>query len=109
MHSIPGGRASLHVPLYKNRRPLTRPGSLPSIFRSLRIHRNLTKKELAVKFGFCEEYVSGIESGRIFASLKYCLLCAGLFDANPNWVKSKWAGEAVERFSRRLDVRLGLE
>ena len=109
MYAIQGGRDLLHVPLYKNRRPLTRPGSLPSIFRSLRIHRNLTKKELALKFGFCEEYVSAIEAGRIFPSLKYCLLCAGLFDANPHWVKTKWAHEAVKRFSDRLDVRLGLD
>jgi transcriptional regulator with XRE-family HTH domain len=109
MHAIQGGRDLLHSSLYKNRCPLTRPGSLPSIFRSLRIHRNLTKKELSLKFGYCEQYVTEIESGRIFPSLKYCLLCAGLFDANPNWVKNQWANEAIRRFSDRLMVRLGLE
>jgi len=109
MHLISVGGDIKHQPLYKIRYPLTRPGSLPFIFRGLRIHRNLTKRTLARKFGFTEEYVSAIESGSKFPSLRYCLLCADTFGANPNWVKTKWAKESIRRFSDRLMVRLGLE
>ena len=109
MHVISGGGDLLHQPLYKIRCPLTRPGSLPSIFRGLRINRNLTKKGLARRFGFTEEYVSAIEAGSKFPSLRYCLLCADEFGANPSWVKTKWAHDAIRRFSDRLMVRLGLD
>lgn len=109
MQVINGGRDLLRFSLYRNCRHLSRPNSLPYFFRKLRIHRSLTKKGLARKFGFTEEYVSAIESGSKFPSLKYCLLCADVFGANPNWVKTKWADEAIKRFSDRLMVRLGLE
>lgn len=109
MHIIQGGCDPLHSPLYRNCRHLSRPNSLPYTFRKLRVYRNLTKKSLARKFGFTEEYVSAIESGSKFPSLRYCLLCADLFGANPNWAKTKWAHEAIRRFSDRLMVRLGLD
>ena len=109
MHSISGGRDLLHSPLYRSSRHLSRQDSLSYFFRKMRVHRNLTKKRLALEFGFTEEYVSAIESGSKFPSLRYCLLCADLFGANPNWVKTKWATEVVARFSRRLMARLGLD
>jgi DNA-binding XRE family transcriptional regulator len=94
---------------YQKRNPLTRPDLLSFIFRKLRIHRFLTKKALALKFGVSEEYVSQIESGSKFPSLNFCLKCANEFGANPVWVKSKWSKEAIERFSTRLIKRLGLD
>jgi len=75
----------------------------------MRIHRDLTKRALAYKCGVSEEYVSGVENGSKFPSLRYCLACASLFDANPSWVKTKWAKEAIERFTDRLMKRLGLD
>jgi transcriptional regulator with XRE-family HTH domain len=94
--------------LYQKNRALTRPYSLPYIFRKLRIHRNLSRKSLAKKSGFSEQYITGVEDGSRFASVRYCLLCAELFNANPAWVKGKWAHEAIERFSTRVNERLGL-
>jgi DNA-binding XRE family transcriptional regulator len=64
---------------------------------------------LAVKFSVSEEYVSAIENGSKFPSLRFCLMCGDLFGANPGWVKSKWAKEAIERFTSRIMKRLGLE
>jgi len=75
----------------------------------MRIHRNLTRGSLAQRAGFSEEYVSKVENGSIYPSLKFCLMCADLFGANPNWVKNKWANERVYRFSRSLKMRLDLE
>jgi transcriptional regulator with XRE-family HTH domain len=89
--------------------PLTRPDSLPYIFRKLRTHHNFTKKALAQKFGLSEDYVSQIESGSKFPSLQYCLACGDLFGANPGWVKTKWAHEAIKRFSDRLKKRLEID
>lgn len=109
MHLIQGCNHLLRSPLYRSCGHLSRPNSLPYTFRKLRIHRNLTKKSLAHKFGFTEEYVSAIESGSKFPSLRYCLLCADEFGASVGWVKSKWANEAIKRFSARLMVRLGLD
>lgn len=109
MHLISYGPKIGHFPFYQKRRLLTRPDSLPCIFRKLRIHRNLTKKALAEKFGFSEEYVSQIESGSKFPSLNFCLKCANEFGANPNWVKTKWSKEAIERFTDRLMKRLGFD
>jgi len=94
--------------LYQNYKHFTRVNTLPYVFRKLRVHRNLSVGSLAKKFGFSERYVRNIENGSRFASLRYCLLCAELFNANPMWVKSKWANEAVERFSVRVRERLGL-
>lgn len=98
-----------HRSLYHKRPALTRVDSLPYVFRKLRIHRNLTISSLANKFGFSEDYVRAIESGSKFPSLKFCLLCAQEFGANPNWVKSKWANDRIEQFSQRLLKRLGLD
>lgn len=94
---------------YHNRPVLTRPGSLPYVFRKLRIHRNLTKRALAEKFSVSESYVLAVENGSKFPSLRYCLKAAELYGANPMWAKNKWAHEATERFSSRLSRRLGLD
>jgi len=109
MHVIPGGRYLLHDPLYRKRPDLARANSLPYTFRKLRIHRNLTKKALGNKFGMKEEYISAIECGSKFPSPRYCLLCASEFGGNTQWVKNKWAKEAIERFKDRLFKRLKLE
>jgi len=75
----------------------------------MRIHKNLTKRALAAKCSVSEDYVEGVENGSQFPSLRYCLKCAELFGANPNWVKSKWAKEMIERFKGRILKRLGLD
>ncbi len=98
-----------HSPFYQKRSTLTRVDSLPYIFRKLRIHRNMTKRALAAKFSVSEEYVSAIEIGSKFPSLNFCLKCGEEFGANPGWVKSKWAKEAIERFTCRLNKRLSLD
>jgi DNA-binding XRE family transcriptional regulator len=109
MHLIYHGPNIVHPPFYPKRISLSRPDSLCSIFRNLRIHHNLTKGALAEKFSVSKEYVSAIESGSKFPSLKFCLLCGEEFGANPNWVKNKWANERISRFSdvvrRRLDLK----
>jgi len=93
---------------YPKRRQLCNPYSLPYILRKLRINRGLTMGALASKFGLSEQYVASIESGARFPSLRYCLLCAKEFSWNPEWVKSKYANAAVDRFSERLKKRLCL-
>jgi len=75
----------------------------------MRIHKNLTRASLAKKIGFTEEYVSDVESGHIFPNLQYCLRCAKEFDFNPNWVKVKWANNVIERYSRRVRKKLGID
>jgi transcriptional regulator with XRE-family HTH domain len=109
MHLISYGPKIGLKSFYQKRSALTRVDTLPHIFRKLRIHRNLTKRALADKFCISEEYVSAIESGSKFPSLNFCLKCAKAFDANPVWVKTKWAKEAIERFTNRLKKRLGLD
>ena len=109
MHLVSHGSKIGCHPFYQKRRHLARPDTLPRIFHNLRIHRNLTAAALGKKFGFSEEYVSQIESGSKFPSLNFCLKCADEFGANPSWVKTKWAKEALERFSNRLMKRLGLD
>ena len=99
----------MYPSVYQNRTVLTRPGTLPCIFRQLRIHRNMTKRALAEKFSVSEGYVNEVESGNKFPSLRYCLKCADEYGANPGWVKSKWAKEAINRFTDRLNQKLGLE
>lgn len=94
---------------YQKRPSLSRPDSLAHIFYKLRQNHNLTKHSLADKFSLSEEYVSSIESGSKFPSLNFCLKCAREFGVNPKYVKSKWAREAIERFSSDLYRRLGLE
>jgi transcriptional regulator with XRE-family HTH domain len=94
---------------YQKRPSLSRPDSLAHIFLKLRQNRNLTKRSLGDKFSLSEEYVSSVESGSKFPSLSFSLKCAREFGINPNYVKSKWAREVIERFSDRLSRRLGLE
>ena len=109
MHLISTDGAQRLKPFYQNGRPFTRVDSLPYIFRKLRLHHALSKKALAAKCHVSEDYVSRVESGSVFPSIKFCLKCAELFDANPNWVKSKWAKEVTDMFSDRLTKRLGLD
>jgi transcriptional regulator with XRE-family HTH domain len=73
------------------------------------MHKNLTKRALAEMFSVSERYVSEVENGSRFPSLRYCLKSGELYGANPMWVKTKWAKEAVNRFSERLLKRLHLE
>jgi transcriptional regulator with XRE-family HTH domain len=109
MHLVSYGPKIGLKSFYPKRCALARPDSLPHIFLKLRQNRNLTKRTLADKFGISEEYVSAIESGSKFPSLNFSLKCAREFEINPNYVKSKWAREVIERFSDRLNRRLGLE
>ena len=87
----------------------TRPDRLCSIFKALRQNRGMTKSDFAAKIGVSVGYVESVESGRSFPSISYCFLCAGMFGANPSWVKAKYAREAIERYSDRLKGRLGLD
>lgn len=75
----------------------------------MRLYRGLSRGSLSEKFGLSERYISDIETGVRFPSLRYCLLCAGEFGANPNWVKSKYANEAIYRYSSRIRERLGVD
>jgi len=109
MYVVPGRLGSQRPKVCQNELTFTRPYSLPYIFSKLRIHRNLTRKALGKKFGFSEQYVMEVENGSRFPCLRYCLLCADVFGANPSWVKLKWANAATERFSSRVKERLGLE
>lgn len=109
MYLIPGGCGLLQIPLYKIGRRSSRPDSLPGIFLKLRLYRGVSRKSLGLKFNLSERYISDIETGIRFPSLRYCLLCAGEFGANPEWVKSKYANEAIYRYSDRIRKRLGLE
>ena len=109
MHLIPGGCGLLHVPLYKVKVGHSRPGTLPDFFRKMRLYRGLSRKSLAQKFGVSEKYISDVESGAHFPSLRFCLLCADEFGANPNWVKSKYANEAIYRYSARIKKRLSVD
>ncbi len=109
MHLVGGLEDHVFLRSYHSRRPLTRPGSLPYVFRKLRISHNLTKRALAEMFSVSERYVSDVESGSRFPSLRYCLQCGDLFGANPLWVKNQWAREAVQRFQERLFKRLSLD
>jgi DNA-binding XRE family transcriptional regulator len=109
MHSIPGREVKDLVGSYHKCQVLTRPDSLPYVFRKLRIHRNLTKRSLAEMFSVSDRYISEIENGSKFPSLSYCLKCGELFGANAQWVKLKWAREATHRYQEKLYGRLGLD
>jgi transcriptional regulator with XRE-family HTH domain len=109
MHLIPGGCGLLQIPLYKVNKRLSRPGSLPDFLRKMRLYRGLSRTSLAQKFGVSERYISDVEAGVRFPSLRYCLLCAVEFGANPNWVKCKYGDEAIYRYSSRIRKRLGVE
>jgi transcriptional regulator with XRE-family HTH domain len=109
MHLISCGPELNHFKPYHKRAQPARPDSLPHLFRKLRQNHNLTKRSIAKNFGVSEDYVSKIESGYEFPSLNFCLKCAQEFDINPNYVKNKWAKEAIGRFTDRLNRRLGLE
>ena len=109
MHLIAYGHKTSLKSFYPKRQALARPDSLPHLFYKLRQNHNLTKRTIADKFGVSVDYVSAIESGSKFPSIGFCLKCAIEFDINPNYVKSKWVREAIERFSDRLMRRLGLE
>ena len=87
---------------------VARADSLAHLFYKLRIHRNLTKRALSLKFGVSEDYLSRVESGSRFPSLGFCLQCSKEFDVNPEYVKNRWANEAIRVFSERLRTRLKL-
>lgn len=108
MHLISSTMSIPRSSFYRKSRVLSNPYSLPYIFCKLRIDHNLTKTALAAKFGLSEGYISEIESGTRFPSLRYCLLCAEEFGANPEWVKVKYSNAAVSRYSDRLKRRLDL-
>jgi len=108
MHLVVYGPKTKVRLFYQKQHYLTRADSLPHIFRKLRQNRNLTKRSLADKFCISEEYVSSIENGSKFPSLRFSIKCAQEFGINSNYVKSKWAREVIERFSDRLKSRLGL-
>ena len=108
MHLVSYGPKLGYSSFYRKRGALARPDTLAHLFYKLRQNRNLTKRALADKFCVSEDYVSAIESGLKFPSLNFCLKCACEFEINPNYVKNKWAREAIERFSDRLKKRLGL-
>lgn len=109
MHLVGGLEGRLYPRSYHSRQVLTRPDSLQHVFRKPRIHRNLTKRTLAEMFSVSERYVSDVENGSRFPSLRFCLKSAELYGANPCWVKNVWAKEAIERFTGRLLKRLKLE
>ena len=109
MHLVAYGPQIKFKPFYQKRPSLARPDSLPHLFRKLRQNNGLTKRSLAAKFCLSEEYVSAIESGSKFPSLSFCVKCAREFGINPKYVKSKWAKEAIGRFTDRPNRRLGLD
>ena len=108
MHLVAYGSKLGLDPFYHKRALLARSDSLAHLFYKLRIHRNLTKRALALQFGVKEDYVSRVESGCRFPSLSFSLKCAQEFDINPEYVKSRWANEAIRIFSERLRSRLKL-
>jgi transcriptional regulator with XRE-family HTH domain len=108
MHLIAYGSKLGLGPFYHKRALLARSDSLAHLFYKLRIHRNFTKAALALKFGVSEDYLSRVESGSRFPSLSFSLQCSKEFDINPEYVKNRWANEAVRVFSERLRSRLKL-
>jgi transcriptional regulator with XRE-family HTH domain len=108
MHLVAYGSKLDSLPFYHRRPVLSRPDSLAHLFYKLRIHRNLTKRALSLKFGVKEDYLSRVEGGSRFPSLNFSLKCAEEFDINPEYVKNRWANEAVRLFSERLRRRLKL-
>jgi DNA-binding XRE family transcriptional regulator len=109
MHLVWHGPNIVHRSFYPITWVLSRVDTLPYFFRRMRQHNNLTKAALAEKFSVSEDYVSAVEEGSKFPSLKFCLLCGDLFGANPNWIKNKWANERVLRFRCRLEKALDLD
>jgi len=83
--------------------------SLSYLFRKLRIHKNLTKKALAQRIGFTEEYVYRIEKDEKLPSFDYAVKCAELFEINPEWVKRKWLKEFLTWFEERVRRILEIE
>jgi len=83
--------------------------SLAHLFHKLRIQKNLTKKALAEKIGFTEEYVYRVEKGEKLPSFDYAVRCAKLFEINPEWVKRKWLKELLFWFEERVRGLLEIE
>jgi len=109
MHLVWHGPNIVHRSFYPNTPVLSRVDTLPYFFRRMRQHQNMTIAALAEKCGVLADYVSAVEGGSKFPSLKFCLLCGDLFGANANWIKNKWANEKVSRFSDRIRKRLDLD
>jgi transcriptional regulator with XRE-family HTH domain len=108
MHLISYGSNIGYRSLYHKAPSLTRVDTLPYIFRRLRTYHNLTKKSLAAKCGVSEEYVSAVESGSKYPSLKFCLQCGSEFGMNPNYVRVKWCNSRVSVYRDALLKRLKL-
>jgi len=109
MQCVPGVANLPEGELYQNKAPLTRPYSLPYIFRKLRIHHGLLESSVAVKCDVDLSYVESFEAGHLVPSLKFCLAYADLFGFNPNWVKVKWAHWVSNDFKDKLLEGLGLD
>ena len=86
----------------------TCPTSLAHIFRSLRLSRGITTKELSEKLGVGKIYITHVECGFKKPSLKYWLACGQEFGFNPNWIKAKWVNDKANDIKERLKKRIGL-
>ena len=109
MQCVPGVADLPEGELYQNKAPLTRPYSLPCIFRNLRIHNKLCQEAVALKLGVSVLYLAGFEEGDVVPSIKFCLGYGDLFGFNPNWVKVKWAHWVSNDFKDKLLEGLGLD
>ena len=109
MHLAQGIGTHHQNPFYNKTAVLTRPDTLPYLFRKLRIHKNITRSRFAEKFSVSESYVYQVESGYRFPSLRYCLKCGDFFGANAQCVKRRWAREAVKRYQESIYKRIGLD
>jgi transcriptional regulator with XRE-family HTH domain len=108
MHLASNREVIKHAPFYHRGVALARRNSLAYLFYKLRIDHNLTKKALGLRCGVSEEYVTRVESGSKFPSFLFCVKCSKYFEVNPEYVKNRWACEAVEEFRDRLRRRLKL-
>lgn len=109
MHLVYQEPVSQHASSYQNSAILTRPYTLAYLFRKLRINHTLNKSALAEICCVPEAYVSDVEDGSRFPSLRFCLSCASEFGVNPEWVKRMWFREFIGRFEGRVKKRLEIE
>ena len=86
----------------------TCPTSLAHIFRSLRLSRGITTKELSEKLGVGKIYITHVECGFKKPSLKYWLACGQEFGFNDQWIKVKYLNEKSNYFKERLKRKIGL-
>ena len=86
----------------------TCPTSLAHIFRSLRLNRGITTKELSEKLGVGKIYITHVECGFKKPSLNYWLACGQEFGFNANWIKAKWLNDKSDDIKKRLKKKIGL-